>query len=64
MASSNEITEKAPFEATADSSDNDHEIRGEVVPVEHVHLTVGDMLKGTGVHESTPFERKASLVNA
>jgi hypothetical protein len=64
MSLSNDTPEKLPLEAHTDTSYDDHEVRGDVVPASHVHLSVGDMLKGTGAHDMTPFERKAALINA
>jgi hypothetical protein len=65
MALSNEISEKGPFEADTDSSEKGPSVGViEPVPLEHGHLNVGDILRGTAVHESTPFERKAALINA
>lgn len=31
---------------------------------DNAHLTVRDILRGTGAHQLTPFERKAALINA
>jgi hypothetical protein len=65
MALSKEISEKAPFEADTDSSEKGLKVGVvEPMPIEHGHLNVGDILRGTAVHESTPFERKAALINA
>lgn len=60
---SNHISEKAAFEADADCSDKENKIQAEMAPEEQGHLSVGDILRGTAVHELTPFERKAALVN-
>lgn len=59
--------EKVPFETNTDKSDKgtgSHIEDGSVDnAVEHAHLSAGDILRGTAVHEFTPFERKAALVN-
>jgi hypothetical protein len=61
MALSHDISNKARFETGADGSDKHSD---DALLEEHPHLSVGDMLKGTAVHETTPFERKAALINA
>jgi hypothetical protein len=61
---SNITSEKAPFETEANKSDPEINSGVDVLVEEHAHLSVGDILRGTAVHESTPFERKAALINA
>jgi hypothetical protein len=62
---SDHISDKVDFKTEADSSDKaTSNIKVELAPEEHGHLTVGDILRGTAVHELTPFERKAALINA
>jgi hypothetical protein len=67
-AMSNHISEKVDFPseaaAEADGSDNGTSIPVELAPEEHAHLSVGDILRGTAVHELNPFERKAALINS
>lgn len=62
---SNDISDKTSFRADveADGSDKDTKTRADFAE-EHAHLSLGDVLRGTAVHESTPFERKAALINA
>lgn len=40
------------------------DMKAEISTEEHAHLSVGDVLRGTAVHQLTPFERKAALINA
>lgn len=40
------------------------DLKVELAAEQHGHMSVGDMLRGTAVHELTPFERKAALINA
>ena len=61
---SNNILGKGSFEADTkdDGSDKGNNVGVELLE-EHAHLSLGDVLKGTAVHESTSFERKAALIN-
>jgi hypothetical protein len=45
---------------TADATD----LKVELAVEEHGHISVGDIVRGTAVQETTPFERKAALINA
>lgn len=61
---SNHISEKVAFEPEADRPENDNIIKIELAPEERGHLSIADVFRGTAVHELTPFERKAALINA
>jgi hypothetical protein len=58
------VSDKVGFQAEVDASDKESNVRAELAPEEHAHLSVGDILRGTAVHELNPFERKAALINA
>lgn len=64
--SKNDTSDKVVFQDPRASSDiaTSTDIKVELAPEEHGHLSVGDILRGTAVHELTPFERKAALINA
>jgi hypothetical protein len=64
MSLTKDMTEKTAFDAHTDSaSDPDHHVNAANLPIEHGHLSVADVFRGTAVHESTPFELKAALIN-
>ncbi|KAG0651672.1 MFS siderochrome iron transporter 1 [Hyphodiscus hymeniophilus] len=61
---SDHISEKFANELETDFPDKQNGVQIELSPEERGHLSIGDLLKGTAVHELTPFEQKAALINA
>ncbi len=67
--SANDAADKVAYQNEADNdtkapTGDIADLKVDLATGEHAHLSVGDILRGTAVHESTPFERKAALINA
>jgi hypothetical protein len=57
-----DYSEKPAFAPRADSPENGAILKIDL-PEEKSHLTIADVLRGTGVQELTPFDHKAALIN-